>query len=152
MLTETTREALQGDKLFPESIDVNLDFVPHAPQQDVDATVIAVRDLTIMGRIGSSRSIAAPPRDSKPVPVLAIEQFGGVVNDKFAKGGLNARNGNLKRGQNVQLPAERVGVSKIYRRTIAMSFALVKESLQMRQGDSRDESVSRTASRCHASD
>ena len=38
LLTDSTREALQGDKLFPESVDVNVDFVPHAPTSDVDAT------------------------------------------------------------------------------------------------------------------
>ena len=35
LLTESAREALQGDKLFPESVDVNVDFVPHAPTADV---------------------------------------------------------------------------------------------------------------------
>ena len=44
VLTDSTREALQGDKLFPESVDVNVDFVPHAPPSDVKARVIAVRD------------------------------------------------------------------------------------------------------------
>src|SRR6202008_299191 len=37
LLTESAREALQGDKLFPESVDVNVDFVPHAPAADVKA-------------------------------------------------------------------------------------------------------------------
>lgn len=136
VLTETTREALQGDKLFPESVDVGLDFVPHAPEQAVDATVIAVRDLTIMGQyqvVALNRGTAAGLEAGH---VLAIEQFGGVVNDKFSKGGLNARNGNLKRGQNVQLPAERVGIVMIYKAYDRMSFALVMESThEMRQGD-----------------
>ena len=43
LLTDTAREALQGDKLFPESVDVNLDFVPHSPTTSVDAAVIAVQ-------------------------------------------------------------------------------------------------------------
>ena len=42
VLAESTREALQGDKLFPEEVDVKLDFVPHAPSSEIDASVIAV--------------------------------------------------------------------------------------------------------------
>jgi hypothetical protein len=136
VLTETTREALQGDKLFPESVDVGLDFVPHAPAQDVDATVIAVRDLTVMGQyqvVALNRGSAAGLEAGH---VLAIEQAGNVVTDKFSKGGLNARNGNLKRGPSVQLPAERVGIVMIYKAYDRMSFALVMESThEMRQGD-----------------
>src|SRR5688572_26578796 len=29
LMTDSTREVLQGDKVFPESVDVNVDFVPH---------------------------------------------------------------------------------------------------------------------------
>ena len=56
MLTDSTREALQGDKLFPESVDVNADFVPHAPSSEVDASVIAVRSHTRHGSVPGRRS------------------------------------------------------------------------------------------------
>src|SRR5262245_39227443 len=48
VLTDTSREALQGDKLFPESVDVNVDFVPHAPAANIDASIIAVRSHTVL--------------------------------------------------------------------------------------------------------
>jgi hypothetical protein len=136
VLTETAREALQGDKLFPESVDVNLDFVPHAPEVDVDATVIAVKDMTVMGQY----HIVALNRGSKaglePGHVVAIERAGDVVLDKYAKGGLAARSGNLKRGQSVQLPSERAGVAMIYKTYDRMSFALIMDAThEIRQGD-----------------
>jgi len=136
VLTESAREALQGDKLFPESVEVGMDFVPHAPEKDIDATVIAVRDATVIGQY----QIVALNRGSKaglePGHVLAIEQAGEVVSDKFSKGGLNARTGGLKRGKPVQLPAERAGIAMIYKAYDRMSFALVMESThEIRQGD-----------------
>jgi hypothetical protein len=136
VLTETTRETLQGDKLFPESSEVGVDFVPHAPEGKVDATVIGIRDLTIMGQY----HVVALNRGSKSGleagHVLAIEQLGGVVRDKYSQGGLNASTGALKRGTNVQLPAERAGIVMIYKTYDRMSFALVMESThEIRAGD-----------------
>jgi hypothetical protein len=136
LLTETTREALQGDKLFPESVEVGLDFVPHAPESDIDAAVIAVKDMTVMGQY----QIVALNRGSKAGleagHVLAVEQVGDVVIDKYAKGGLNARTGGLKRGNSVQLPSERAGVVMIYKAYDNMSFALVMEAThEIREGD-----------------
>jgi LysM domain len=136
MLTETAREALQGDKLFAESVEAGADFVPHAPSSDVDAAVIGVKDLTVMGQY----HVVALNRGSKDGleagHVLAVEQAGGVVRDKYSKGGLNARSGSLKRGKNVQLPSERSGIVMIYKTYDRMSFALVMEAThEIRQGD-----------------
>lgn len=134
LLSETAREALQGDKLFPESVDVNVDFVPHAPETDVDAAVIGVKDLTVMGQY----HVVALNRGSKhgleAGHVLAVEQVGDVVMDKYSKGGLNA--GGLKRGKNVQLPSERAGIIMVYKTYDRMSFALVMEAThEIREGD-----------------
>jgi LysM domain len=136
MLSESAREALQGDKLFPESTEVGLDFVPHAPEAPIDATVIAVKDMTIMGQYhvialnrGSNAGLEAGH-------VLAVEQLGEVVRDKYSQGGLNARDGTLKHGTNVQLPSERAGIVMIYKTFDRMSFALVMEAThEIRQGD-----------------
>lgn len=136
VLTESTREALQGDKLFPESVEAGADFVPHAPERDIDATVIAVKDMTVMGQyhiVALNRGSAAGLEAGH---VLAIEQQGGVVTDKYAKGGLNAHTGSLKRGKTVQLPSERVGIVMIYKTYERMSFALVMEAThEIHQGD-----------------
>lgn len=136
LLTETARETLQGDKLFPESVEAGVDFVPHAPESDVDATVIAVKDMTVMGQY----HVIALNRGSKaglePGHVVAIEKAGAVVRDKYSQGGLDAKQSSLKRGKNVRLPSERAGVAMIYKAYDNMSFALVMEAThEIRQGD-----------------
>lgn len=137
VLTETAREALQGDKLFPESIEVGADFVPHAPASEVQATVIAVKEATVMGQY----HIVALNRGSRaglePGHVLSIDQRGRSVRDKFSKGGLNANtSSSLGRGSSVQLPDERIGLVMVFNTTPRMSYALVMEaSHEIRQGD-----------------
>jgi hypothetical protein len=135
VMTDSMREALQGDKLFPESVEVGMDFVPHAPETDVNATVIAVRDLTIMGQY----HIVALNRGSKaglePGHVLGVEKIGEVVRDKYSQGGLNAAR-SLKRGKNVRMPSERSGVVMIYKTYDLMSFALVMDAThEIHEGD-----------------
>src|SRR5688500_18651353 len=90
VMTDSTREVLQGDKLFPESVDVNVDFVPHAPNEDIDAAVIAVRSHTVMGQyqvVALNRGVADGLEAGH---ILAVHQLGGVVRDTYAKGGLSA--------------------------------------------------------------
>jgi hypothetical protein len=138
LLTDTTREALQGDKLFPESVDVNVDFVPHAPSSDVEARVIAVRDHTVMGQYQVIALNRGQRAGLEPGHVLAISQRGGVVRDTYSKGGLSAtRTGTSRsRGTSVQLPDERVGLAMVFKAFDRMSYALVMETThEIRQGD-----------------
>jgi hypothetical protein len=127
-LTETSREALQGDKLFPESVDVNLDFVPHAPSQDVKASVIAVNSHTLIGQY----QIVALNRGTRhglaPGHVLDVGQRGAVVRDRYGSGGLGAR--NLGRGTKVELPNERIGTVMVFKAYDRMSYALVMDATQ----------------------
>lgn len=138
LLTDSSREALQGDKLFPESVDVNVDFVPHAPASDVDARVIAVRNHTVMGQyqvIALNRGASA---GLEPGHVLAISQLGGVVRDSYSKGGMRATTTSASRGRGkaVQLPNERIGLAMVFKAFDKMSYALVMEAThEIRQGD-----------------
>jgi LysM repeat protein len=135
LLTDSAREALQGDKLFPESTDVNVDFVPHAPTANVDATIIAVQSHTVIGQYqivalnrGSSSGLEAGQ-------VLGVNQHGDAVRDKFSKGGLGASS-NFGGGKKVQLPDERIGMAMVFKTFPHMSFALIMEaSHEIRQGD-----------------
>lgn len=137
LLADSSREALQGDKLLPESIDSNTDFVPHAPSSDVKAQVIAVRKQTVMGQY----QVIALNRGSKagiePGHVLAISQKGGVVRDRYSKGGLDSgESPGLSFGKKVDLPAERAGVVMVYKAFDNMSFALIMEATrEIRTGD-----------------
>lgn len=136
VLTDSAQEALQGDKLFPESTEVNADFVPHAPDKDIEAIVIGVRSMSVMGQY----QVIALNRGSKAGleagHVLALQQRGGVVRDKYSRGGLDAGDSFFARGKKVQLPDERIGVAMIYKTFDRMSYALIMESSRViHEGD-----------------
>jgi len=138
VLTDAAQEALQGDKLFPESTEINADFVPHAPERDIDATVIGVRSMTVMGQY----QVIALNRGSKAGleagHVLAVQQRGAVMRDKYSRGGLDAgQDSFFARGKKIRLPSERIGVAMIYKTFDRMSYALIMESSQaIHDGDS----------------
>lgn len=135
VLTESVREALQGDKLFPESVEVKSDFVPHAPATDIDAAVIAVRSASIMGQYQLLALNRGSQAGLEPGHILSIQQRGTTVRDKFRKGGLNAGT-SMGRGSKVQLPDEQIGMVMIFNTTPRMSYALVVESThEIREGD-----------------
>jgi hypothetical protein len=138
LLTDSTREALQGDKLFPEAVDVNVDFVPHAPASDVQARVIAVRSHTVMGQYQVIALNRGQKNGLEPGHVLAISQVGGIVRDSYSKGGLGATSTRVagKGGKAVQLPDERIGLAMVFKAFDRMSYALVMETThEIRQGD-----------------
>jgi LysM repeat protein len=136
VLTSSVREALQGDKLFPETTEVNTDFVPHAPASDVDAMIIAVKDVTVMGQYQLVALNRGSEAGLEPGHILRVDQRGGVVRDKYKKGGLAAHSGVLGGGSKVQLPDEQIGQVMVFNTTPKMSYALVMESThEIRQGD-----------------
>ena len=86
LLTDSAREALQGDKLFPESVDVNVDFVPHAPSADVEGTRHRrAQRITVMGQYQVVALNRGQPHGLEPGHVLAISQIGGVVRDSYSR-------------------------------------------------------------------
>ena len=121
---------------------MNVDFVPHAPTSDVDARVIAVREHTVMGQYQVVALNRGRSAGLEPGHVLAISQAGGVVRDRYSKGGLGARASSVMGGgQAVQLPDERVGLVMVFKAFDRMSYALVMETThEIRQGDLREES------------
>ncbi|MBL8269376.1 LysM peptidoglycan-binding domain-containing protein [Steroidobacter sp.] len=137
VMTDSTREVLQGDKLFPESVDVNVDFVPHAPSSDVNASIIAVRSHTVMGQYQVVALNRGSSSGLEPGHILAVYQRGAKVRDTFSEGGLAARRSTRSSfGNNVQLPDERAGVLMVFKAFDKLSYALVMETThEIRQGD-----------------
>ncbi len=128
LLTNSTREALQGDKLFPETTEVNTDFVPHAPASDVDATIIAVKEATVMGQYQLVALNRGSEAGLEPGHILVVDQRGPVVRDKYKKGGLAATSAVVGGGSKVQLPDEHIGQVMVFNTTPRMSYALVLDS------------------------
>lgn len=136
ILTDSTREALQGDKLFPESVDVNTDFVPHAPEADINASIIAVRSHTVMGQYQVVALNRGAKHGLEPGHVLAAYTQGDAVRDSHSKGGLGSGRGVTSRAEKVQLPDERIGILMVFKAFDRMSYALVMETThEIHQGD-----------------
>ncbi len=138
VLTGSQREALQGDKLFPEDAVIGADFIPHAPAGVINGAVMAVDDYSVVGQF----QVVAINRGSndglEPGHVLAILEAGGTTKDVYSEGGLTAglNTGMLRFGRQVTLPAERTGIVMIFKASERMSYGLVMEAIRpIRTGD-----------------
>jgi len=133
-LTKSQREALQGDKLFPEDAAIGADFIPHAPEKAVEGSVLAVDDYSVLGQY-QVVALNRGTRDGlEPGHVLAVEEAGSRVKDVYSKGGQTA--GLAALGKNVALPAERSGLVMVFKANERMSYGLIMEaSRPIRSGD-----------------
>lgn len=130
VLNETAIEALPGDKLFAETYQMNMDFVPHAPNGTVEGTIFAVNGVFIAGRY----QVIAINRGSKAGldvgSVLAIYQAGETVRDVYSDGRsanpMNTNHGLFKK--KVKLPDERAGTVLVFKTYERMSYALIMDA------------------------
>lgn len=130
VLNETAIEALPGDKLFAETYQMNMDFVPHAPNGTVEGTIFAVNGVFIAGRY----QVIAINRGSKAGldvgSVLAIYQAGETVRDVYSDG-RSANPMNTNRGlfkKKIKLPDERAGTVLVFKTYERMSYALIMDA------------------------
>ncbi len=129
-LNETEKEALQGDKLFAETYQMNMDFVPHAPGSTVEGTIFAVKGVFYAGRY----QVVAINRGTKAGvdagSVLAIYQSGETVQDIYSDGHsadpMKSRRGMFK--DKVKLPDERIGRVLVFKTYERMSYALIMDT------------------------
>jgi hypothetical protein len=116
MMTESSRETREGDRLVADALDVPLDFVPHAPSGTVKGQIISVVDgVTNIGAFqvvvvnrGSRHGLEAGH-------VLGVFQRGEKVKDRTA--------GAL--GHTVQLPNERAGTFMVFKTYDRISYGLI---------------------------
>ncbi|ANO52882.1 hypothetical protein BA177_00480 [Woeseia oceani] len=126
-LTDTNREALTGDRLIPESVDIPLNFFPKAPDTDVDGKIISVVDgVSLIGQYqvvvlnrGARDGIA-------PGDVLTVFQSGEEVRDRFARGS----DGFLPSfgGEKVRLPDEQAGTVMVFKVYDRIGYGLVMQA------------------------
>jgi hypothetical protein len=122
VLTEGAREALLGDRLISQEGETSLSFAPHAPTTTVDGQIIAVADnaeqigqyqIVVLNR-GANDGLA-------PGAVLAVDQQGAVVSDKYGKSPW--KRANFPR--TVKLPSERAGTLIVFKTFDRISYGLV---------------------------
>jgi len=124
-LTDTNREALNGDRLVPETVDIPLNFFPKAPDVDVDGRIISVVDgVSLIG----SYQVVVLNRGSRnglaPGDVLSVFQAGEEVVDRFAGGGFIGGRG----GETVKLPDEEAGTVMIFKVYDRIGYGLIMEA------------------------
>jgi len=126
-LIDTTREALQGDRLIPEAVDIPLTFFPKAPASAIDGKIISVVDgVSLIGQY-QVIVINRGTRDGLANgDVLTVFQAGETVKDRFAGGKL--RGGSLLGGESVKLPDEEAGTVMVFKVYDRISYALVMEA------------------------
>lgn len=115
-LVSTEREALNGDKLLPVDLDAPPRFVPRAPEQAVDGSIIHVLDgVSLVGAYqvvtlnrGASDGLA-------PGHVLAVWQAGQQTADRFG-------------GGKVQLPDEYAGYLMVFKTYEDLSYGLIMQA------------------------
>ena len=117
LVTNSTREILNGDRLLPKGGDdvYQHRYLPRAPSDAVQGQIISVFDG--VAKIGQHRVVALNlgQRDGiEPGHVLAVNQRGATVRDAIA-------------GEQVTLPDERAGTVMVFRSFERVSYALVMQ-------------------------
>ncbi len=135
-LNESTLEALPGDRLFAEDFEINADFVPHAPRDEVKAHIFVVSGVSVVGQYQVIALNQGSENGLDAGAVVAIYQRGEVVKDSFTDG-LSANPMNEpKGGKKVKLPNEHTGTALIFKAYKHMSYALIMDSTNVvRVGD-----------------
>jgi LysM repeat protein len=124
-LTSTNREAVRGDRLISEEVNIPLNFFPKAPDSQIDGQIISVVDgVSLIARyrvvvVNRGASDGLDPGD-----VLTVFQAGEVVKDPFGAGTFVSK-GNLTGGKNVKLPDEKAGTVMVFKVYNRISYALV---------------------------
>ncbi|MEO8019472.1 MAG: LysM peptidoglycan-binding domain-containing protein [Pseudomonadota bacterium] len=122
VLTEGAREALEGDRLISQQGESSLNFAPHAPTTAIDGQIIAVADgaeqigqfqVVVLNR-GSNEGLT-------PGTVLAVDQQGALVEDKYKKRPW----GKANFGDKIRLPYERAGTLIVFKVFDRLSYGLV---------------------------
>ena len=121
-LSDTNREALEGDRLVPETVDIPLNFFPKAPDIDVNGQIISVVDgVSIIG----SHQVVVMNRGARhglaPGDVLSVYQSGETVRDRYAGHSFGSFGANEK----VKLPDEQAGTIMVFKVYDRIGYGLV---------------------------
>ena len=128
-LTDTNREALAGDRLIPETVDIPLTFFPKAPDMTVDGRIISVVDgVSLIGQYQVIVLNRGARHGLAPGDVLTVYQAGETVRDRFAGGSFLGTGGGFMGGESVTLPDEEAGTVMVFKVYDRIGYALVMEA------------------------
>ncbi len=117
-LTDTVREALKGDRLIPDTVDVPLNFFPQSPSNEIDGRIISV--VNGVTQIGQYQVVVINRGTNNGLSVgdvLSVFQTGEVVSDRV-------------KGGTVKLPDEKSGTVMVFKAYDRISYGLVMEATQ----------------------
>jgi LysM domain len=117
-LTDTTQEAIEGDRLIPESVVMPLNFYPKAPNGVIDGRIISV--VNGVTQIGQYQVVVINrgARNGLAVgDVLTVFQAGEKVADRVS-------------GGSARLPDEEAGTVMVFKVYDGIGYALVMEATQ----------------------
>ena len=138
VLVSSTRETLTGDRLVQDSLEVPLDFIPHAPSRPVNGQIISVIDgVTVIGQYDVVIINRGKRQGLEPGQVLSIWEGGDHVIDR-GRGGLTHSNQfTAPFAPTIRLPSERAGTFMVFRAYDDMSYGLVlNATTELHVGDS----------------
>ena len=116
-LTDSKQEAVIGDRLIPEVVDIPLNFFPRAPSYEVEGRIISV--VGGVTQIGQYQVVVLNrgSQDGLVVgDVLSVFQTGAEVDDRVS-------------GGKVRLPDEEAGTAMVFKVYDRISYALVMEAV-----------------------
>ncbi|MCC7257834.1 MAG: LysM peptidoglycan-binding domain-containing protein [Gammaproteobacteria bacterium] len=119
-MSDSAREAREGDRLIRQDVAYPAQIAPHAPSRPVEGSIIHVVDG--VSQIGQYQVVVINrgKRDGLELGhVLRVWQRGGKVTDHSKPGRVS---------QKVRLPDEPAGISMVFRTYDRVSFALIMQA------------------------
>ena len=125
-MTESARETLAGDRLVRDSLDVPLDFVPHAPPRAVDGQIISV--IGGVNMIGQYQVVVINRGSHdglEPGHVLGVWKRGDYAKDRGPGGLTNTNQFKEPFAKTLQLPPELAGNFMVFKTYERLSYGLI---------------------------
>ena len=112
-----------GDRLLPVPPSPILNYVPHPPNQKVNARVVSIYGGVVHGGQNQIVAINRGAKDGLDLgAVLELSRYGEVIEDRTA-----SRKWNQVKKETIKLPNHRYGTAFVFRTFNNISYALVMQ-------------------------
>jgi hypothetical protein len=118
-MLEAEREAVVGNLLMPEEDITQLNFIPHAPDRQIEGQIMSVLSgVSLIGQYNVVVINRGTEHGIEPGHVLQAFEAGRTIRD--------THRGSI--GQKVRLPDEPAGTMMVFRTSERLSYALVMQA------------------------